>query len=149
MRYRHGFFLPLLALAASAGAQTPGTAGVYTEAQAAEGKRVFDVACSECHHVTLKGTGHAPELAGPNFLAKWGEHTAGDIFTQISTKMPPTAPHSLSDSTAVALTAHILRANGAPAGSTELRANSMTKLGVAVMGDKWLASMAQPANTKI
>lgn len=149
MRYRHGFFLPLLALAAAAGAQTPGTAGVYTEAQAAEGKRVFDVACSECHHVTLKGTGHAPELAGPNFLAKWGEHTAGDIFTQISTKMPPTAPHSLSDSTAVALTAHILRANGAPAGSTELRANSMTKLGVAVMGDKWLASMAQPANTKI
>jgi alcohol dehydrogenase (cytochrome c) len=123
--------------------------GVYTEAQANTGKQTFDVACSECHHATLKGTGHGPELAGPNFLAKWGEHTAGDIATQITTKMPPTAPHSLSDTVAAAITAHILRANGAPAGSTELRANSITKIGVAVMGEKWLASMAVPANTKV
>ncbi len=152
MRHRFALLITLLTICATTSADplpAPAAAGVYTEAQANDGKRTFDVACSECHHASLKGTGHGPELAGPNFLAKWGEHTAGEIFTLISAKMPPTAPHTLSDSTSVALTAHMLRANGAPAGNTELRSNSLTKLGVAVMGDKWLASMAQPTNTKV
>ena len=149
MTHRIGTALRILVIASSAFATTAAAEGIYTEAQANDGKRTFDVACSECHHASLKGTGHGPELAGPNFLAKWGEHTAGDIYTQISTKMPPTAPHSLSEATAVALTAHMLRANGAPSGNTDLRANSITKIGVAVMGDKWLASMAVPANTKV
>lgn len=149
MPTRTGFRLFALAFVTCLSSGLAHAEGVYTEAQANTGKQTFDVACSECHHATLKGTGHGPELAGPNFLAKWGEHTAGDIATQITTKMPPTAPHSLSDTSAAALTAHILRANGAPAGGTELRANSITKIGVAVMGEKWLASMAVPANTKV
>jgi len=149
MRHKLGFVLPLLALSASTFAVTAAAEGIYTDAQANDGKRTYENACAECHHPTLKGTGHAPELAGPNFLAKWGEHTAGDIFTKIKTQMPPTAPNSLSDDSAIALTALILRTNGAPSGGTPLRSNSLTKLGVAVMGDQWRASMATPANTKV
>ena len=132
---------PLMAAAQSAGE----LAGVYTEAQAADGKRTYDTACGECHHLTLKGTGHAPELAGPNFLAKWGERPIADVFSQLSLTMPPTAPHSLPDSVAVALTAHILRVNGAAAGAQELRADSKITVGRAVMGAKWDPAMAKQA----
>jgi alcohol dehydrogenase (cytochrome c) len=148
MTGKAALLLMLAIVTAAASAQSPTRPGVYTELQAAEGKRTFDVTCGECHHLTLKGTGHAPELAGPNFLAKWGERPIADIFTQISTKMPPTAPHTLSDKTVVTLTAHILRVNGAAAGDKELRADSTLKVGRAVMGDQWDPAMAtQAANS--
>ncbi len=145
MTSKAALLLTLATVTAVASAQSPIRPGVYTELQAAEGKRTFDVGCGECHHLTLKGTGHGPELAGPNFLAKWGEHPIADIVTQISTKMPPTAPHTLSDRTVVALTAHILRVNGAAAGDKELRADSTLKIGRAVMGDQWDPAMATQA----
>jgi alcohol dehydrogenase (cytochrome c) len=123
--------------------------GVYSEAQAATGKRVYDETCGECHHLTLKGTGHAPELAGPNFLAKWGELPVSDLYKKIVATMPPTAPHSIPESTAVALTAHILRVNGAAAGDKELKADAGVSIGRASMGDRWDPAMAkQAANSK-
>ncbi|MGB8693616.1 MAG: c-type cytochrome, partial [Steroidobacteraceae bacterium] len=140
--------IAVLAVSLTAAAQSPGALeGVYTEAQAASGKQTYDRVCGECHHLALKGTGHAPELAGPNFLSKWGERSVADVFTQLSATMPPTAPHSLPDNVAIALTAHILRVNGAAAGAKELRADSRITVGRAVMGDKWDPAMAKQAAT--
>ncbi len=139
----------LLAFAATAGASAyaslPIQQGVYTEQQAAEGKHAYDGACGECHHLTLKGTDHGPELAGPNFLAKWGNHPIADLFNQIRTNMPPMAPGSLSEKTAIAITAHILRTNGAAAGDKELSADPALTVGRAVMGYKWNPSLAEQA----
>lgn len=109
----------------------------YTETQAADGKRTYDQACAECHHLTLKGTGHGSELAGPNFMAKWGVRTAADLYTEICARMPPNAPRTLNPRTCVDIAAHILRVNGSAAGDRELRADSTLVIGRAVLGDKW------------
>ncbi|MFB3078851.1 MAG: c-type cytochrome, partial [Lysobacterales bacterium] len=80
-------------------AQSPITAGVYTEAQAANGKKSYDRYCADCHHMSLKGSGHGPELAGPNFLAKWGARSTAKFISYSAKLMPPEAPGSLSEST--------------------------------------------------
>jgi mono/diheme cytochrome c family protein len=71
-RNRLLLFTGLALIWATTSAQSPTPAGVYTEAQAANGKKSYDRYCADCHHMSLKGSGHGPELAGPNFLAQWG-----------------------------------------------------------------------------
>ena len=51
-------------------AQQPDGVGVYTAAQAANGKATFEGKCVECHGRDLRGTAHGPELTGPNFLMR-------------------------------------------------------------------------------
>ena len=77
---------------ATASAQSPTTAGAYTEAQAANGKKNYDRYCADCHHMSLKGTGHGPELAGPNFLANWGKRPLSELISYNFELMPPQAP---------------------------------------------------------
>lgn len=120
--------------------------GTYTETQAAEGKRAYDQSCAECHHATLRGTGHGPELAGPNFLAKWGERSAAELFRDICTRMPPQAPGSLSEQACLAITAHVLRVNGSAAGETALVADSSIVIGRAVLGERWDPAQARSAD---
>lgn len=115
----------------------------YTESQAADGKRAYAQSCTECHHATLRGTGHGSELAGPNFLAKWGERTAAELVTDICTRMPPHAPGSLGEQACVAITAHVLRMNGAAEGAGALRADSSLVIGRAVRGDRWVPAKAR------
>ena len=86
--------------------------GVYTVEQAADGKKSYDRHCAECHHMNLKGSGHGPELAGPNFLAQWGARSAADFISFNREFMPPQAAGSLSESVVVDIVAHILRING-------------------------------------
>ena len=59
---------PLLALLAIAGSLS----AMERQEQAEKGRVIYESQCAECHHMTLKGSGHGPELAGPNFIAKWG-----------------------------------------------------------------------------
>lgn len=127
-------------------AQTPLLTPLYSDAQAANGKQSYDKYCAECHHVTLKGTGHGPELAGPNFLAKWGEKTAAELFNEISTRMPAAAPHSLPEAMYVDITAHVLRVNGAAAGDQELHTDSAVVIGSAILGSKWDPAAAKAAH---
>ena len=134
-----------LTCAGTASAQRLTLEPLYSEAQVASGKQSYDRYCAECHHMTLKGTGHGPELAGPNFLAKWGEKTVAELFTQIQTGMPAAAPHSLPESTYVAITAHVLRVNGAASGDKDLRADSKAFIGRAILGDKWDPATAKAA----
>lgn len=105
-------------------AQSPTTGGSYTEAQAANGKRIYDQNCSACHLMNLRGSAHGPELAGPNFMAAWGTRTIADLFAYNSTRMPPGSSDSLSESTHVDIIAYVLQANGRSAGTKELRSDS-------------------------
>lgn len=120
--------------------------GAYSEAQAADGKRAYEQVCAECHHLTLRGTGHGSELAGPNFLARWGERTAADLYRDICTRMPPNAPGSLEARTCAAITAHVLRTNGAVAGERELAADAPVQIGRAVLGEQWDPVKARAAD---
>ncbi len=104
--------------------QSSVAAGPYTEAQAVKGKKSYDRHCSSCHLVTLRGSSHAPELAGPAFLAAWGSRTTVELFRYNSTTMPPGGSNSLNDAEQVDIIAHILKVNGLAAGPDELRLDS-------------------------
>ena len=119
--------------------------GLYTDQQVALGKLHYDKHCGECHHLTLRGTGHGTELAGPNFLLKWGNETIATLEKLIREEMPAGAPNSLKASVNTAITAHILRVNGAAAGDAALAANAGQRIGVAIQGDAWNAEAAREA----
>ena len=66
---------------------------LFTEAQAASGKRVYERSCAACHGAALLD-GTAPRLSGPAFQASWGDPrvTLDDLFFIIRTTMPPWGP---------------------------------------------------------
>lgn len=132
----------LAACGAPAAAQDGGS---YTEAQAAEGKHAYDAACAECHHATLRGTGHGLPLAGAAFMARWGAEAASRLNADLCTRMPPEAPGSLGERACTAITAHILRVNGAPPGGAELAPDASVEVGRAVLGERWDAAAAAAA----
>ena len=118
---------------------------VFSAAQAASGKKSYDAHCAECHHYSLRGTGHGPELAGPNFIAKWGSHTIAELFGYSNMLMPAGAPHSLDASVYLDITAYILEVNGAAAGDSSLAADSPQKIGPTALGEAWDEQQASTA----
>jgi len=97
--------------------------GVYSAAQAARGEEAFR-ACSYCHGRDMRGGDDppGPALKGPIFLAKWGNRSLADLFGHIVEAMPRDRPGTLDPQAYADILAHILAANGLPAGSTELPA---------------------------
>ncbi len=121
--------------------------GAYTMAQAADGKNNYDRYCADCHHMSLKGSGHGPELAGPNFLAKWGPQSTAKLISYSREFMPPEAAGSLSESMIVDIVAHILRANGGVAGDQPLQMDSAQQIGAAAgIGDGLAAQQGAAEN---
>ena len=95
--------------------------GVFTAAQAANGKDVYLTHCaSACHVENLMGNGPAPGLAGPDFLLRWEDFNLAELMEKIRTTMPKAAPASLSAEDYLTVTTFILSANGAAAGQTAL-----------------------------
>ena len=56
--------------------------------QAAAGRAIYQVSCAGCHSADLSGR-EGPQLAGANFLAQWGDRTAGDLIKYMQSSMPP------------------------------------------------------------
>jgi mono/diheme cytochrome c family protein len=103
-------------------------AAVFTAEQAVAGKSAYARSCASCHMPDLSGGNDAPPLAGPTFSATWRTRTTRDLFDYLSASMPPGgAP--LSTETFESITAHILDANGAPAGDTPFRADTAVAIG--------------------
>ena len=90
--------------------------GVYTLAQANEGKDLFAGLCQSCHTPTVH--------AGPPFRNKWFGHSLGELFGYMRREMPKADPGSLSDEEYALLVAYLMRINGMPTGSTPLAADS-------------------------
>jgi hypothetical protein len=91
---------------------------VYTEAQAARGVTAFGQSCAGCHALTAQGK--AP-LVGDPFWKSFAQKTVGDLLEFVSANMPNGSPHSLSESTYGDIVALMLKSNGFPAGTIELR----------------------------
>lgn len=100
--------------------------GIYTEAQAARGAEDFAQVCASCHGPTLGGMGEAPALSGGQLVGDFDGQTVGDIFDRIRTTMPANAPGVLERSQYADVLAFLLKANGFPAGNTELDQSSET-----------------------
>jgi cytochrome c5 len=108
--------------AAAAGAtQHPGSVwtGVYTDAQAADGEKVYRATCESCHGADLAGIEQAPPLAGGPFGQRWDGATLKKLYDQV-VEMPDDAPKSLTSRQYGDVLAFILRANGIPSGADRL-----------------------------
>jgi mono/diheme cytochrome c family protein len=96
--------------------------GVYTDAQAARGVTAFGQSCAGCH--SLGAEGKSP-LVGDPFWKSFAQKSVGDLLEFVSANMPNGAPRSLSESTYGDVVALMLKSNGFPAGSNELRRDTI------------------------
>ncbi len=97
-------------------------AGPYTQDQAAAGRSIYQTNCATCHSGDLSGR-EGPRLAGANFLAQWGQRTAGELINYIQSTMPPGGT-ALPANSYLNVAAFLLDANGARAGTQALTAAS-------------------------
>jgi quinoprotein glucose dehydrogenase len=104
--------------------------GVYTPAQAARGKAVYDSVCSTCHRSDLSGA-EGGALRGDRFWQNWGEDTLSNLYNLTKSTMPRNAA-ALPDGTYLDILAYILQANGYPAGEAALTAENVE--GVRIIG---------------
>jgi len=136
-------FVTVLALVGTTGgAQASET---YTVDQANRGKTAYERHCVECHHLTLRGTGHGSELTGPNFIAKWGNRSIADLLGYTTNLMPAGAPNSLEMTVYQDITAYMLQVNGAAPGGDALDENTTVVVGAAALGERWAKVKADNA----
>jgi cytochrome c5 len=93
--------------------------GVYTDAQAARGKKEFESACIRCHGGDLGGVS-APALKGDRFMQSFGNGSVDQLYLKIRDTMPPNFGTSISDDAKIDVVAYILQTNGYPSGAREL-----------------------------
>lgn len=105
--------------------------GVYTPAQAARGKAIFETQCGSCHGDDLAGA-TAQALKGPEFTERWREDSLDSLFNRIRTSMPARSPGSLTEQMYLDVVSHILAANMYPEGQGELTADAVRN--VAIVG---------------
>ncbi|WP_354063804.1 c-type cytochrome [Devosia sp. 2618] len=93
--------------------------GVYTEAQADRGKKLYGENCASCHGSQGGGGPAAPPLTGSALDAKETMMLSDSVEFMIAA-MPPESPGKLRTREYVDVLAYILKLHGAPAGDTEL-----------------------------
>jgi len=109
-------------------------AGPYTQDQAAAGRALYQTNCVSCHAPDLSGR-EGPQLAGANFLAQWGDRTAGELINYLRLTMPPGGAALQGDSY-LNLAAFLLDANSAKAGSQTLTAASSVTIRSVASGQR-------------
>jgi len=98
--------------------------GVYSDAQAAAGQKLYVVQCQQCHGDDLLGNGPFPAVVGDGFVKEWAGQPVSDLFDRMSRTMPASQPGSLKPDQNAAILAYILKANGFRAGKADLPADS-------------------------
>jgi mono/diheme cytochrome c family protein len=95
--------------------------GVYTTAQAGQGKPLYDEKCASCHGSMASVTPDmAPLLNDHVFRTTWNDRSVGELFDRIRDTMPQNEPATLSPQQTVEIIAYILSANNLPAGEEAL-----------------------------
>jgi alcohol dehydrogenase (cytochrome c) len=112
----------IAALVSQVRAQAPARNGAvtFTAAQAARGQSAYTRNCAGCHGDNLDDGEFAPALKGAPFAQDWGGKNADELFTYVSTKMPPANAGKLGDGTYSAILAFLFQSNGQQAGRREL-----------------------------
>lgn len=106
---------------------------VYTEAQAARGITAFNQNCAGCH--ALAAEGKAP-LVGDAFWKSFAQKTVGDLLEFVSANMPNGTPGSLDESSYRDIVALMLKSNGFPAGTNELRRDNSANVQIVQKGGR-------------
>jgi len=113
-----------LVLAAAAAAATVSHSvwdGVYSEEQAARGKKAFLAQCARCHGETLLGGEETRPLVDQDFLGRWNDRPVGLLVEITRLTMPSDGPGRLSRRQSTDLVAYLLSENGFPAGESDLK----------------------------
>ena len=97
--------------------------GVYAEAQATRGTVSFGQSCAGCH--ALGGEGRSP-LTGDPFWRSFAQKNVSDLLDYVSLNMPNGTPGSLNESTYRDIVSVMLKSNGFPAGTEELRRDNIS-----------------------
>jgi cytochrome c len=109
------------AVVASAQEKKSVWSGVYTDAQADRGVAVYKAKCTFCHGDSLRGAiDGGPPLRGLEFTLRWNGIALSDMVDQIAQQMPFEKPNTLKRQEYVDILTFLFRANGIPAGTTEL-----------------------------
>jgi mono/diheme cytochrome c family protein len=114
----------IMSIASGAAQGPPKTVldGIFTAPQAERGADVYDAECASCHEgADVDG----PPLAGDPFIDRWREGTLENLFEFIKTRMPQTAPGSLSEAASVDILAYLLHENSYQAGPRELTRDAL------------------------
>jgi len=94
--------------------------GVYSEAQAARGEKVYAASCASCHGDDLSGGGQTPPLSGQEFNSDWNDLSMGDLYDRTHLSMPADKPGSLTPEQTVDVIAFLLKKGSFPAGQADL-----------------------------
>ena len=101
-------------------AQADTDSGIYSLAQAAGGRNVYNRECALCHGPELEGTEGGPAISGQAFREKWQEHSLAEFYELTRRTMPVSKPAGLTESEYTDVIAFILNRNAFAAGSDEL-----------------------------
>jgi S-disulfanyl-L-cysteine oxidoreductase SoxD len=93
---------------------------VYSVAQAARGESAYVKGCARCHGASLGGVDQSPPLAGSGFLGNWNGLPLSDLQDRIRTTMPPDSLGLYDRPFVTDVIAYVLKANGFPAGASDL-----------------------------
>lgn len=120
----------------------------FTAEQSGSGAADYQRYCAECHHGSLRGSGHGVPLRGEAFLAKWSSQPFAELWQFVRGQMAMTVPPSVPDSTYTNILAYVLQENGVPVGSVALRADDQRPLlaaaGQAASGASSAVAAAEP-----
>lgn len=116
-------------------AQQPTASAVYTEQQAAAGRKAYQASCASCHTPDLGGRQEFPQLAGDDFMSSWRTRTTKDLYEFIHMTMPPEGPQLSSEQT-LDIVAFMLEQNGAAAGTTALTPTTEVAIGKVATGKR-------------
>jgi len=95
--------------------------GVYSAAQATQGKAVYAERCQSCHgSMDTVTPDMAPLLNDSGFQNLWKDRSLAQLFGRIYETMPQDKPRTLSPQQTTDIIAYILSANQLPAGDTAL-----------------------------
>lgn len=111
-------FTQTLILASAQGKTTRD--GIYTEAQAGRGEKIYADSCASCHGDDLSGGGQTPALTGKEFNVDWIDLALSDLFDRTRGTMPADKPGSMTPAQTSDTIAFLLRKASFPAGQTEL-----------------------------
>jgi mono/diheme cytochrome c family protein len=110
--------------------------GIYTEAQAARGQKIYADSCTSCHSDDLSGSGQAPPLTGKEFNMDWIDLAMSDLFDRTRGTMPADKPGTLKPEQAADVIAYLLQKATFPAGQTELPADAAALKDIKFVGPK-------------
>jgi alcohol dehydrogenase (cytochrome c) len=124
--------VPAGAVAGGGRGAVPPTDALFTSPQAVAGKAAYQQNCASCHGANVDDGNTAPPLRGATFLSKYTGKPAADLFTYVSTKMPPENPGSIRGAEYAQIIAYVLQQNGYATGWKEFASDSAALASVTI-----------------